>query len=284
MHRSACLLAFAGVTFLANWASAQEESSPQERVETIRIVQTQKVRSGTFERRQITTSRATAVDVSSLRVATDRVSFRLVTPSKSSAGGSSLVRFGYDERALAVFTGGFLDTFSPATPAGLVQQHNKIKNDLLDDDKVMKAVVCYSVDSINPAVIMTIAEFLAGKPKGDCIQTGPFLAKNGKQETNFDELEKSLKNAPFARGSFQRAFVSVNTSDEIAIGIAAQISLFALREVLLKSVQEGGFGAVVAVALSGGTTAGLVIEDGNRRITAGTVKTLLPNAVVIRER
>ena len=104
------------------------------------------------------------------------------------------------------------------------------------------------------------------------------------KETDFDALEEALGGYPFARGQFQRGFLLENTGNEIVIGAAPRISLFALRELLLKPVHEDGFGAKVAVALSGMRTAGWVIEDDVKCKTAGSVRTLLPNAVVIKER
>jgi hypothetical protein len=283
MHHSRYLLAFAGSLLLAAPAPAREKPQP-EILKNVWIEKTQNVRSTIYEERKVETSQNPSMTVQSLKVAPSRVTFSLALPKKVSAGGSSLTRFRYDERALAAFTGGFLDTSSPATPVGLVLGRNTIQNDICDDP-VMTAVVCYSADPIKPVVIMATEEFSFGKTKGDCIQTGPFLTK----ETDFDALEKALENMPggyypFARGQFQRGFLLENARNEIVIGVAPRISLFALRELLLKPVQEDGFGASVAVALSGAGTAGWVIEDEGKRITAGNIRTLLPNAVVIKER
>jgi hypothetical protein len=277
MHLFGYLLAFAGALLLAGPAQAQQKYQA-EILKSVQIELTQNVRSAIYEERKVETNQNPSVKIQSLKVAPSQVTFTLALPKKVSAGGSSLIRFRYDERALAAFTGGFLDSSSPATPVGLVQESNTIQNEVCDDP-VMTAVVCYSAAPTNPVVIMEKQEFLPGKTKGGCVQTGPFLMK----ETDFDALDKLL-GYPFARGQFQRGFLLENTRKEIVIGVTSAISLFALREVLLKRVQENGFGASIAVGLSGVRTAGLLIEDEGKRISAGSVRTLLPNAVVIKER
>jgi hypothetical protein len=279
MDHSGRLLVVAWSLLLVGPPLAQEGPLP-EGIKSVRLVETQKVRSTIFEARLVETSEQRHVIFTSLMVDPGRVNFRLALPTKANA--ASLIRFRHDEDALAAFTGGFLDTYSPATPAGLVQRRNTIQNDL-QADPVMTAVVCFSADPIKPVAIMATQEFLPGETKGDCIQTGPFLAKNGQKETDFDALEKSL-GSPFARGHFERAILMVNVLSQIVIGVSSPISLFPLRELLLKPAQKGGLGAIVAVGLSGTLTAGLVIEGKDKLITVGAVKTLLPNAVIIRER
>lgn len=283
MMRYSRLLLLAFVLILP-WAdhAFPQGSSERETLKSVKITDTQRVRSAIIETRDVSTTQADLVQVKTLRVMANRVTFSLALPQN--AEESSLSRFKSDENALAVFTGGFLDTYSPATPAGLVQHHDMIQNELRDDP-VMKAVVCYLSDPVKPVAIMAANEFKAGVTKGDCIQTGPFLALNGKEATDFDALEKSLPDAyPFARGLFQRSFLALNARNEITIGVSTRISLFALRDLLLRSASDHGFGATIAVGLSGTRTAGFVIEADGKRITAGAVQTLLPNAGVIKER
>jgi hypothetical protein len=220
----------------------------------------------------------------SLRIAPGQHGFRLALPRLAESGGSSLSRFRFDENALAAFPGGFLETYSPATPAGLVLQGKKILNELRPQDPVMKAVVCYSADARAPIVIWDASAFSTDKATGDCVQTGPFLVKEGRNEADLAALDAELK-FPFAVKPFDRAFLALDLQDHIVVGVARRISLFAMRAALLKSREEGGFGARLATALTGTRTAGLIVADeGGGEITAGNIKTLLPNAVVVERR
>jgi hypothetical protein len=277
MRPSRHIFPFVFGLLLAGSAFAQEKL-----VANVKVTDVQKLRSATIETRVVNTAQGGTVEVKSLKVVPERASFRLALPNKATFGGTSLARFRYDENGLAAFTGGFLDTYSPATPAGLVQYRNNIVSNQASD-LVMTAVVCYSSDKINPVAIVPAKEFSPGKTKGDCVQTGPFLAGNGGEEAHFATLDGALK-FPFSRDSFQRAFLMVGTGNEIVIGVSSRTSLFALRELLLTSPQNGGFGAKIAVALSGTRTAGFIVEADNKKVIAGTVNTLLPNAAIIAER
>ena len=234
-----------------------------------------------WERRLVDTPEG-SVEISTIRVPSGKLAFRLAVPQNVESGGSSLSRFWSDEGAIAAFTGGFLDTYSPATPSGFVRQGDKKYSDIRPRDPVMRAVVCYSVQG--QVRIVDVEQFSEQRHKGDCIQTGPLLVSDGQDETDFDLLDKRL-NFVFARKPFDRAFILLNAQEEIIIGVSKRISLFALRDVLRKPTTEGGYGAREAVALSGTRTAGLIVADQNgKERTAGNVGTLLPNAIIIAER
>lgn len=269
--------------FLIEPASSQGDKSDVEALQLVERRELARVGTMILEARVLRTSLGKP-EITTLTVPAANYSFGLAMNSMSSSDGSSLSRFRLDEKAVAAFTGGFLETYSPARPAGLVQRRGAVLNDI-QDDRVMKAVVCYSADGATPVTIMDAHEFVKDRTRGDCIQTGPFLVRNGKEATDFSALDESLPGRfPFSRKPFQRAFLLLDGRGAIVVGVASSISLFALRDLLLKPVQEGGFAARTAVALSGTRTAGLVVELKGKELGFGSTQTLLPNAVVIEER
>jgi hypothetical protein len=272
------------------WAApsnAQEDKA----VETLQTVvgprEIAKIGKLVLESRIVDTS-LRKVELITLRVPpSEQYGFRLMLPAAKSSDGASLGRFKQDnEMAIAVFTGGFLETYSPARPSGLVQHDGAVLTELRDDP-IMTGVICYSNESGFQVRVMDSREFVRGKTAGDCIQTGPFLIKNGNVYADLSSLDESLPGKfPFSRKPFRRAFLLLDAQNSVVIGITPEdpISLFALRELFLRLRAKGGFEAKTAVALSGARTAGLIVQINGRDKEFGSTQTLLPNAVVIEER
>lgn len=284
----------AGASVAGPHAGAQQTPSRQV-VTTVQLQDQNDVRSMKQETRGAETNFGT-VEITSLKIPARQYRFRLALPQNPEGGGASLSRFVYDERAqgrtpVAVFTGGFLETYSPATPSGLVQQttaegRQVVLNQLRPDDPVMRAVVCYSADATLPVAVVPVNSATTGAVTGDCIQAGPFLIKEGTEEPDrqLEGIDATLR-FPFAEGQFHRAFLALDEQNNVVVGVTTRISLFALREILRRPREENGFGARTAVALSGTRTAGLlIIAEPGAEIAVGNVRTLLPNAVVIEGR
>jgi hypothetical protein len=273
---------------LAIWAAiaagtAAGQPGPEPPVLSIRVLESKTVQAVVVVDREVTTDEG-VVQIKSLKINPERNQLRLALPKNPDAGGSSLGRFKFDENALAAFTGGFLDSYSPATAAGLVRHDGSLQNELRSSDTVMKAVVCYADDTRRPVTIMDADKFSERQAGGDCIQTGPWLIKQSQPVTDLAALDASI-NFPFARKAFDRAFLLLDMQGNVVMGVSGRISLYALREVLRRSEQDNGFGAVTAVALSGTRSAGLIIgTDDRTKITAGNTATLLPNAVIVDSR
>lgn len=276
MRWCGCLLLLIATLLLIKSVSAQYGES------SIELTRKQSIQTTLLEYRLVRSGDNT-LNITSLKIKPGRYAFRLAFPKNLEAGGWSLSRFRHENKALAVFTGSFLGTFSPPTPAGLVSQQQRVLNELRPKDPIMKAVICYSADSRNPIRIVNAVGF-NDKSSSDCTQAGPYLVKDGLLETDFDALDGRLR-APFSREPFDRIFVLLDAQDNVVVGIAQKISLVNLAKILRKSPKENGFGATIAIALSGAQTAGLAItnSDGSE-ISVGSVKTLLPNAVVVYAR
>jgi hypothetical protein len=206
---------------------------------------------------------------------------RLILPT-SESGGFSLSRFFVAQQPSAILNGGFLSTYAPATPAGLVQIRSERINDGAPGDSVASAVICFGQTERPNAV--AIEPFSASerlrKTYSDCLQAGPLLIYKGRPFSNLEELDSdpTLKN--FAFVAAERSFVARNARGETVLGVTAKTSLYALRAALLLSENEGGFGAITAICLTGRSTAGMIVS-GKEPYTAGAISKVLPNAIIV---
>jgi hypothetical protein len=268
------LMPILGLLIASELTFAQDSSG---RAASVRIVNKDAVQSIIVTDRVVTTEDGD-VRVKSITMSPAKNRLRLVMPKNSESGGASLGRYNSDENGLASFTGSFLASYSPVIAAGLVWLDKTQQNELRPEDPVMTAVVCYADDLRKPVTIMSVDAFSPQQAKGDCIQTGPVLV--GRNETDLEALDAALKNFPYSRKAFDRAFILLDAQGNVVMGVSERLSLFVLREVLRRPERDGGFGAIAAVALSGTRSAGLIVGND----TAGNVRTLLPNAVVITPR
>jgi len=83
-----------------------------------------------------------AFSVSYVSIDPTKSRISLVAARDPQSGGTSLARFAFDEQASAVLNGGFLESRTPTTPAGLVQIGRKTVNQYVKDN-VMDGVLCF---------------------------------------------------------------------------------------------------------------------------------------------
>jgi hypothetical protein len=206
---------------------------------------------------------------------------RLALPN-SDSGGSSLARFFVEQRPLAILNGGFLATYAPATPAGLVQIRGERINEGGPRDQVASAVICFGQTGKPNAIAIepfSAAERLQ-KAYSDCLQAGPLLIYKSHPVSGLEELDNdpTLKN--FAFVAAERSFIARNGRGEIVLGVTAKTSLYALQAALMLGENEGGFGATAAICLTGRSTAGMIVA-GKEPYTAGAISKVLPNAIIV---
>lgn len=225
---------------------------------------------------------------------------QIALPRNPVGGGSSLWDFYRDEEAAAVFTGGYLDSFVPATPTGLVISNGTIVNDAkaADDAKkkepVLTGVLCFG--QLGKGSIVTITSYRAGdslKEWRDCIQSGPLIVSRGEYRDDLETLDANLagriteaskeRQSGFVAGSYERAFALKNRSGQLILGVTSPASLFSLRYLLKEPADQGGFAAVDAILLTGWRTAGSIVS-APEPIVFGHPSTLLPNAIVVNSR
>jgi hypothetical protein len=265
-----------------------ERSAIQVLSENIRVG----ARVPTTERRLKVGGAELSVTFVTLNPASNRLN--IVLPRNPVGGGAALWDFYRTENADVVLTGGYLDSFAPAIPTGLVRVAGTTFNDPKEKDPVLTGTLCLGRRE-DPASVMiarysTQASF---DEWSDCIQAGPLMLLGGKSQDDIDALDASLANriteaskqrqSGFVAGSYERVFVMKDRSGQIVLGTTTPTSLYPLRYLLKQDAAGGGFGADDAILLSGWHTAGLIVSAPDP-IVVGNPSVLLPNAIVVNSR
>jgi hypothetical protein len=214
---------------------------------------------------------------------------RLVLPVNPEGGGSALWDFFREEKASAAFTGGYLGSFFPPTPQGLVRIERKTINNSMRDP-VLSGVICLGHTNDEAAILITTFPSNSIAEWSSCIQSGPLLVLKGTAKDDLSSLDALLapreteaskqRQSPFTAGAFERAFVLRNPEGRIILGVTTPMPLYTLKSLITLPSTEGGFNAVDAIVLTGWHTAGL-ISAAEKPVTGGTPSTLLPNAIIV---
>jgi hypothetical protein len=206
----------------------------------------------------------------------------IALPEDLEAGGASLERLFFDNQALAIVSGGFLENYIPATPAGLVQKDRKLLNGP-KKDRILSGLVCFSSPGKGgPVAILPLAKGLQSRAEySDCLQSGPLLVYEGKPFADLEAIDNDEDSPKYASRQAERAFVAIVKGGRIIMGVSTRVSLFALRELMLLSKEEDGLEAISVIGLAGGRTAGTIVR-GTPHLKEGITAALLPNAIFVR--
>jgi hypothetical protein len=213
----------------------------------------------------------------------------LIQPKSGAEGGASLARLSGDNKPLALMNGGFIDSKSPATPAGLLKISGKIINRPAADpvtgystDPVTDGFLCFTGRRSEQGVMMGPYEYL-GKDASDypdCLQGGPLLVFKGEPHSKLEALDDNPDLKKFALVAAARSFVAKTKSGNIVLGVTSPVSLYSLRSILLQKKDAGGLEVSQAIGLTGRSTAGLIAGTVFSR---GNTNTLLPDAIIVTD-
>ena len=198
--------------------------------------------------------------VIALRIDRAKYSGKLELP-ESADSLVNLQEFGERLHIKAAINGGFLDSYSPPVPAGLLKANGKILSNLAPKDPVMDAVVCVGIDTN----VYTVARFADDSSLSDCLQTGPLLVIDQREVISVNPLDEEI-NFTFVNGRFERAFIGRDVNDRTVIGWASDVDLISLSLLLVGSTDSGGLGLTDAAALPGKNSAGLIWRDELERL------------------
>jgi hypothetical protein len=208
---------------------------------------------------------------------------RLTIPTDPANNGSSLASFYFDEDALAVMSAGFLRTYSPVSPAGLLKIGGETINTLSATDSALGGIACFSRPD-HQLIITSRSNTQVIDASDDCIQGGPLYLSEATPGEQLEKLDSEYNS--FSSRGYVRSFLAKNRRGAIVLGYSTETSLFALRSVLTMSESDGGIEAAAAIGLTGGTqSAGLVVRgtDPKQPFTKGNITTLLPDAFVVTQ-
>jgi hypothetical protein len=197
---------------------------------------------------------------------------------EGSQSGDTLVGFQRRNKAVVAISGGFMKSYYPPIPLGMVKHagtvlNRGVKSDLLTGILLAKgkkiSIVPYSQDQCN-------SEWR------ECLQSGPLLASGGVAAKLLPDKTDSKSTQTMVSGRYIRAFVAILPGDEVLLGITGEVSLPALQEYLLRPANRGGLGCTAAINLSGNVSAGLLANIKGKQTSAGSIETLWANSIVIR--
>jgi hypothetical protein len=218
----------------------------------------------------------TKVDVTAVRVALS--SHRVAVVVSPLEAGASLATFLKTHQAKVVLSGGFMKSFYPPIPLGLVKHNGKFVNRAAKGDLLTGIL---AIRDRKP-VIRRFQAAECDDRSHDCLQSGPLLVRNGKSELP-QELGGLLRSTrSLVEGSFARAVVGILQEGHFLVALTGKVALAPLVEVLSRPQVDGGFGCLDALNLSGAETAGLLVRAGGRTIEVGGQHADLPNAIIVR--
>jgi hypothetical protein len=210
----------------------------------------------------------------------------IAVPTADNFGGASLERIFQDNKALAIINASFLESFTPALPAGLLIAKKKLLNEFKLNDPILSAVLCFrivkgTIADIIPAADLeqpTIRSAMLAK-YADCAQVGPLLALNGKQIADLRGIDSNKLSPNHASRSVERAFFG-KIGEKLIFGVTSPTSLDAVREFGTTPENNGGLGLQTLVGLSARSAAGFYV-GGEQPAFGGNLRMLLPSAIIV---
>jgi Phosphodiester glycosidase len=172
-----------------------------------------------------------------------------------SASGYSLEDYLRRYRALAVLSGGYIDSYSPPTPLGLVRS-NGFQLSSVHRSWLVDGFYCAKPGhaEISPVDMDPLRRGFV-----DCVQAGPLLLLNGRPPDSKGR-EEPASYQKFVSMRLERTFICLTGRREAIIGISDKIEF----PKLVTALQQPQFDCVDAIGLTGGSSGGL--RFGNRLV------------------
>jgi hypothetical protein len=214
-----------------------------------------------------------------VRVVTARYQLRIVTGESFKNQGHSLRGYAELHGSTAVLSGGFVKSFYPPVPVGLVKVGGEVVNRPAVDEEILDGFL--GLRNGRPTILPydavgSVGEWTEG------LQSGPLLVFAGRSALpeGMAGLQSQTRNLIERR--YARAFIAVDTEGRALLGHTGPIALRELADLLVRPASDGGLGCTAALNLSGGANAGLLIQSERVAMNVGDVDTPLANAIVIR--
>jgi hypothetical protein len=184
-------------------------------------------------------------------------------------GGYTLAEFAEIFDANAVLSGGYLSSFAPPLPLGLVKSAGTLLN-RPHVSWLLNGLICVGPSQLQIEPYSNLEQ--AAKCQ-DSLQAGQLLIQNGKKVLAVNDRNTKLVNVVQ-----ERAFVCTDTGHRVIIGVTAKVREMPLADVLLSQP----FHCVDAISLSGQMTAGILLPSIGVNGTMGSTDFPLPNAIIVR--
>lgn len=201
-----------------------------------------------------------------------------VAVPQNDKSGDSVTTFQEHSQAAVVLSGGFLTSFYPPIPLGLVKHGQVLVNRAVGGDLLNGLLL---VRAGKP----TIQPFSgAGDVAGwdEALQSGPMLLNAGHSALpNVAEI-RTPSTRQLIENEYARAFVATLPDDQFLLAVTGAVSLRALLDLLTRPEAQGGLACLDALNLGGGGSAGVLVHAGTRQISSGNIQSYLANAILLK--
>lgn len=218
------------------------------------------------------------VKLTAVRLVPRQHRLRVVASDGLKSLGHTLGAYFQKHNANAALSGGFLKSFQPPIPLGLVQINGRPLNRYVSSPFLSGLLL---IRNGNPTIV-PIRGPSSAAGWDDALQAGPLLLHDGKPALPKQSDAMSKADWASIEGAFTRAFIGIDRQGRTLLGITGQMTLHALVDLLRRPVRNGGLESRAALNLSGGENAGLLVITKERKIAVGDNYVRLPNAIVVQ--
>ncbi len=211
------------------------------------------------------------------RVDPARHRIRIVADPSLKQPGRSLEAFQAQTDARVVLSGGFMKSFYPAIPLGLVRVSGEVVSQGVSPGDLFTGVLGRSGETVR----ITAFDETRAAEYDDALQSGPLLALDARTALpeRVEDLDATTRQ--LIEGAHPRAFVASGCDGRLVLGVTGEVTLTDLARFLATGADEGGLGCTAALNLSGGKEAGLLIRAGGEEHAFGATDFRIANAIVV---
>lgn len=227
---------------------------------------------------------ADRTEVIAVRVSLDKLNVRVLTAGvplentstqqlpnpERRARGYSLEEYLRRYDAMAVLSGGYIDSYSPPTPLGFVKSDGVVIHGL-HRSWLVEGLFC---SDAGRARIILIDNTDVPSQFRDCVQAGPVLLLGGAQPNLPGRQGEGY--ARLAKRSDEQTFVCISERQEVVLGVTSKMRL----EDLVATLKRPEFLCVDAIRMTAWDSAGLQIGD----LLYGKDAYLFPSAIGVLPR
>ena len=218
-----------------------------------------------------------SIRISAVRLDEASPGLFLATSGVPIGPGRTLRRFRELHDAMVVLSGGYVRSFDPPLPEGLVKSDGEVQN-RATPDPILNGLLLFNNNG-GVAIEMFRDDLTTDGEWPSILQTGPLLIYDGQSALpDITDPADSVRLRVIEQ-RYTRAFVCVDAEGRASFGITRNsTTLPNLVDLFLPSPSGENLGCSAAVALPRG---GLIVAQPSDSLTAGDVATRLPNALFV---
>ena len=180
--------------------------------------------------------------------------------------------------AVVVLSGGFLASFHPAVPLGMVKVNGAVLNRFVKTNEVLTGILALN----DGRPVIRNAQAFSDATWADCLQSGPVIVAAG--QATVPTPPRTKAEAGLIDAQAARVAIATVADDRVLLVYAEPVGLRGFAAFLAAKESAGGLSVIDALNLSGAATAGLLVNTPRGDVVAGSKYSQLPNAIIVRPR